>query len=399
MSGGAKAAAIPKIVLRRGRDLRARSGHPWVYKNEIGTVDRVPQPGDAVDFLDAKGELLGRGFLNPGAFLSGRILTRKDEAIDRAFFERRIDAALTLRRQIYPRDASWRAISSEGDLLSGLIVDRYEGCLVVQSMSAGMERHLETILAILKDRLKPDAIVLRNDSRVRSEEGLELSTRTVHGKVEPPLRVGVHGITFEVDPFKGFKTGLYLDQKENWKFTRPFSEGKRVLDVFCYAGGFAVSAARFGAASVLGIDQSEEAVRQAARVANLNGVAKACCFTSANAFDAMRDLVRRRETFDLVVLDPPSFTRHRAKLPEALRGYKQIHLSALKLLRPGGHLMTFSCSYHVGRDLLVQVVREAGADLGRSVVLEQHLGQARDHPVRLECPETEYLKGMIFRAE
>lgn len=368
-----------------------------MFKTELGTLDRVPEPGEAVDFTDARGQFLGRGYFNPNLFICGRILTRAEEPLDAAFFGRRIADALAARQRMYPKDKTYRLVSSEGDLLPGLIVDRYEGTLCVQTLTAGMSRLEPIILAALEAAIRPEAIVLRNDARTRAEEGLPLEVKVVKGAPPALLQVGVSGQTCTVDPLKGYKTGIYLDQRDNWKMVRPFAEGARILDAFCYAGGFSISAARFGAREILGIDIAEEVVAHAARDAELNGVAKACRFEAANAFDRLRALTKAKETFDLVILDPPSFARRKNKLPEALKGYKEIHLQAMRLVKPRGHIMTFTCSYHVSRALFADVVREAAADQGRSVVLEHHLGQARDHPIRLECPETEYLKGFILR--
>ncbi len=390
-------AALPKVSLRRGKDVRARAGHPWVFKTEIGALDRVPEPGEAVDFTDARGQFLGRGYFNPNLFICGRILTRVEEPLGAPFFGRRIAEALAARQKMYPKDKTYRLVSSEGDLLPGLIVDRYEGTLCIQTLTAGMSRHEPAILAAIEEAIRPEAVVLRNDARVREEEGLPIEVKVVKGTPPPLLQVGASGQTCTVDPLKGYKTGIYLDQRDNWKMVRPFAEGARILDAFCYAGGFSVAAARFGAREVLGVDIADEAVVHAARDAELNGVSKVCRFEAANAFDKLRALARAKETFDLVILDPPSFARRKNKLPEALAGYKEIHLQAMRLVKPRGHIMTFTCSYHVSRALFADVVREAAADLGRSVVLEHHLGQARDHPIRLECPETEYLKGFILR--
>ncbi len=388
---------FPRISLRRGKDVRARAGHPWIFKTELGNADRVPESGETVDFTDHRGQFLGRGYFNPNLFICGRILTRVEEPINAGLFKRRISDALTARQKIYPKDQTYRLVSSEGDLLPGLIVDRYEGTLCVQTLTAGMSRLEPMILAVLEEVIRPEAVVLRNDARTRQEEGLPLEVKVVKGTPPPFLQIGASGQTCTVDLLKGYKTGLYLDQRDNWKMVRPFAEGARVLDAFCYAGGFSVAAARFGAREILGIDIAEEAVAHARRDAELNGVAGMCRFEAANAFDKLKALAKAKEAFDLVILDPPSFARRKNKLPEALAGYKEIHLQAMRLVPPRGHLLTFTCSYHVSRDLFADVIREAAADLGRSVVLEHHLGQARDHPIRLECPETEYLKGFILR--
>lgn len=391
------AAPLPKIALRRGKDGRARAGHPWIFKNELGTLDRVPQPGEAADFVDARGQFLGRGYFNPNLFICGRILTRAEEPLDASFFKKRIAEALAARQKMYPKDRTYRLVSSEGDLLPGLIVDRYEDTLCAQTLTAGMSRHEPAILAALEEVIRPEAVILRNDARTREEEGLPLEVKVVKGTPPSFLQVGVSGQTATVDPLKGYKTGIYLDQRDNWKMARPFAEGARVLDAFCYAGGFSIAAGRFGAREVLGVDIAEEATAHAKRDADLNGVGAICRFETANAFDRLRELARAKETFDLVILDPPSFARRKNKLPEALKGYKEIHLQAMRLVRPRGHILTFTCSYHVSRELFADVIRDAAADLGRSIVLEHHLGQARDHPIRLECPETEYLKGFILR--
>jgi 23S rRNA (cytosine1962-C5)-methyltransferase len=333
------------------------------------------------------------------------MLSHEAIRLDQAFFERRFHDALDLRRRYLPDATSLRVINSESDFLSGLIVDQYEDVIVVQTSSLGMERAKPLILEAIEALLKPRAIVERNDAAFRKFEGLPNANGVLRGSINGPVPVQLNGLRFEADLVAGHKTGLYLDQQLNYRRVGELigmRKGARVLDCFSFQGGFAIHAANAGAAEVLGIDQSPEATNTASRLATLNGVADRCRFETANVFDWFSSRTPRAGAeshateFDCIVLDPPSFTRTRAAVPDALRGYKEIHLRALKLLKAGGLLATFCCSHHVDAHTFLDVILSAAYDARRVLRRIDVLGQSPDHPVIPSIPETEYLKGYTF---
>jgi 23S rRNA (cytosine1962-C5)-methyltransferase len=325
--------------------------------------------------------------------------------IDEAFFEQRIREALALRQRHLPGATSFRAVNSEGDFLSGLIVDKYEDVLAVQTSALGMDARKPEILRVLQRVFSPRAIVERNEIASRKFEGLPDAQGIASGKLDGPVAVNLNGIRFETDILGGHKTGLYLDQQVNYQRVAdllPPKAGARVLDCFSFLGGFALHAARAGAAEVLALDQSAEAVAAATRNAKANGLAGKCRFETANVFDWLKANTQVKAdapppaTFDLIILDPPSFTRNRASVPDAMRGYKEIHLRALRLLKPGGTLATFCCSHHVDARLFLDGILSAAFDARKVLRRVATYEQSPDHPVIPSIPETEYLKGFAF---
>jgi 23S rRNA (cytosine1962-C5)-methyltransferase len=325
--------------------------------------------------------------------------------VDQAFFEERIGAALAVRRRWMPAASSFRVVNAESDLLSGLIVDQYEDVLVVQTSALGMDRRKADIVAALQKIFSPRAIVERNEAASRKFEGLPDASGVLAGTLDGEAVVTLNGLRFGVNFLTGHKTGLYLDQQVNYQRVAELasmSPGARVLDCFSFLGGFALHAARAGAAHVHLLDQSAEAVAAAERNARVNGLAERCSFEAVNVFDWLKAQTAAKPNekviprFDLIVLDPPSFTRNRAAVPDALRGYKEIHLRALKLLKPGGTLATFCCSHHVNAELFQEVILAAAFDARRLLRRVAVYGQSPDHPVVPAIPETEYLKGFAF---
>lgn len=392
---GSKAASA---TLKPKHKRRILDGHLWIYEGNLAKVEGDPAPGDLVDVRSASGEFLGRGYYNPHSQIAIRLLTRDPRPIDKSFFAERIEQARALRARLLPGATSYRLIYSEGDLLPGLIADRYEDVLVVQLLTLGMEVRRELILEALVEAERPRSIYERSDMPSRRYEGLEPRSGLLWGDPPPrPLVIRENGLAFEIDVAEGQKTGYFLDQKENRRCLAPLVQGARVLDVFCHNGSFAVHALHYGAREVLGVDSSEAAVAAARRNAELNGFGAAARFEVANAFDYLRELDRSSEQFDVVILDPPAFAKGKAHFESARRGYKEVNLRAIKILRPGGFLITCSCSHHMPPDEFYALILEAAVDARRPLRLVEARGQAKDHPVLAGVPETAYLKCLIFQ--
>ncbi len=386
---------MARLILQKGREGRILAGHPWIFRNEIARADGAWAPDEAVTIHTRDGGFVGRGFYNPKTAIACRILTRNDEPIDLTFFRRRIEAALAYRRGMALDADAYRVASSEGDHLPGLVVDRYGDLLVGQCLTLGIEQNRHFILPVLESLLAPRGIFFKPDRAAQTAEGLQGISGWLRGEGTRELEIREGQARFWVDLEGGQKTGFYLDQREARQAVAALAKGKRLLDAFCYTGGFACQALLAGAREVVAIESSREALALAQRNAELNGVAERFRLIEGNAFDELRRLERARESFDLVILDPPSFTRRRDSVEAALRGYKEINLRALRLLPPGGILATFSCSHHVSPALFDEVLRAAAADAGRDLRLLATLTQALDHPVLLTVPETLYLKGRL----
>jgi len=378
------------------------AGHPWVYRNSVRRLTPPPVDGDLVQVKDHRQRLLGVGFFNSKSQIQVRMLAPERVMVDRAFFQQRLQAALAVRRRFMPDATSFRIVNAESDFLSGLIVDKYEDVLVVQISALGMERHKASVVAALQELLGPRAILERSDVASRAFEGLPEANGLLAGELAGPVTVQLNGLKFEADLAAGHKTGLYLDQQTNYEAVARFAKDAQVLDCFSFLGGFALHAARAGAAQVHLLDQSASATAAALRNAAANGLQARCTAETVNVFDWLKantqaapheKLIPR---FDLIVLDPPSFTRNRAAVPNALRGYKELHVRALKLLRRGGVLATFCCSHHVNADLFQDSVLSAAYDTRKILRRVAVYSQAPDHPIIPMIPETEYLKGFAF---
>ncbi len=378
------------------------AGHPWIYHGEILRLTTPPADGELVQVKDHRQRLLGVGFYNSKSKINVRILSPERIDVSQAFFEERIRAALTVRQRHLPDATSFRVVNAESDFLSGLIVDKYEDVLVVQVSSLGMDRRKMQIVAALQKIFSPRTILERSDMASRKFEGLEESSGVLSGGLSGLVPVNLNGLKFETDLAGGHKTGLYLDQQVNYQAVSQFAKAAQVLDCFSFLGGFGLHAARAGAAHVHLLDQSAEVIAASQRNAAANGLADQCSFETVNVFDWLKaqTAVKPHEKviprFDLIILDPPSFTRNRASVPDALRGYKEIHLRALKLLRPGGTLATFCCSHHVDATTFQDVILSAAYDTRRILRRVATYSQSPDHPVIPMIPETEYLKGFAF---
>jgi len=382
------------VVNKRGAD-RVRNGHLWIYQSDLVRVDAAG--GSVVSVKDERGNFIGQALFSDASQISLRFLTQSHDEIDRAWWQRRIREAAG-RRNIPPDTNAYRVIYSEGDLLPSLIVDVYDDVLVLQTLSQGTDALKSSLAEILIEEFNPRAVIERNDARVRELEGLPLISATVYGTPPGELEILQHGLRFQVEPLGGQKTGSFLDQRENRLAARAAAattNRQRALDCFTFNGAFALHLAAV-CESVIGIDISADAVAAAHRNAALNNLDNVE-FREANVFDALRELEAGGERFDVIVLDPPAFAKNRASLKAAIRGYKEINLRALKLLHPGGVLITCTCSYHVSEELFLEIVNQAAIDARRRVQLIEKRMQAADHPVLLGVPETYYLKCLIAR--
>jgi len=389
-------------VLRPGEAERVVAGHPWIYQGSIARLTGEAKDGDVVQVKDSRARFLGIGFYNSRSKIHIRLLDTERAAVDAGFFERKLRAAQALRDRHLPGAHSYRVANAESDFLSGLIVDKYEDVLVLQISSLGMDQRKSQIVEALTRIYRPRAILERSDVGSRKFEGLAEASGVIAGEIDGPVLIEMNGVKLSVDLIGGHKTGCYLDQQSNYDAVGRYAKGAQVLDCFCFLGAFGLHAAKHGAARVLGIDQSADAIAAAQANAQRNGLGEQCQFETANVFDWFKaqTTVPPHEKlipkYDLIVLDPPSFTRNRATVPDALRGYKEIHLRALKLLRPGGTLATFCCSHHVDASLFMNVILEAAFDARRVLRKVATFGQSLDHPVLPSVPETEYLKGFAF---
>lgn len=403
------------LVIKKGREKPIHNRHPWIFSGAVARVEGQPEPGDIVEVVDKSGDFLARAYFNPLSQINGRILTwNPDETIDDSFWQRKIERALAGRTALAleqsalaPPTTAYRLINAESDGLPGLIVDKYDDFLVIQCLTLGIDSRKQILINLLADALHPAGIVERSDASVRGQEGLDQVKGSVWGQ-EPPaeLLVRENGHTFGVDLLSGHKTGLYLDQRDNrTAVCQPhLVAGKEILNVFAYTGGFALYAAASGAGPIVNVDSSVEALTMAeqnmARDVGLDGSRRqrpSDEHIAGDAFEVLRYYRDEGRQFDVVILDPPKFAHSQRDVERASRGYKDLNWLALRLLRPGGLLATFSCSGRVSADLFQKIVFGAAVDAGRDVQILQQLGQAPDHPILLTFPESAYLKGLLCR--
>lgn len=380
-------------ISRRGAK-RIRNGHLWVYRSDVREADDAAA-GQIVRVADEAGNAVGQALYSDRSEIALRFLATGEETIDREWWRARLRQSAARRASIAQATNAYRLVYSEGDLLPSLIVDTYGDVLVMQTLSQGTEQLKSTLAELLVEEFTPRTIIERNDARVRELEGLDRRTATLYGEAPEEIEINQHGVRFVVSPLGGQKTGAFLDQRENYLAARRVAHG-RALDCFTFNGGFALNVAS-SCESVLGIDISADAIAAAERNAVRNSASNVE-FRVANVFDAMREFEARGERFDTIVLDPPAFAKNRASLASAARGYKEINLRALKLLNPGGVLVTSTCSYHVSEEMFLEIIADAALDAHRRVQLVEKRGQSSDHPVLLGVPETHYLKCVIARA-
>jgi 23S rRNA (cytosine1962-C5)-methyltransferase len=387
----------PRIILKKGRERSLLRGHPWVFSGAVAKIEGEVSPGDLGEIYSKEGQFLGAGHLNPASQIFLRLLTHKKEPIDIPFFRERISRAARLRDTFLKgKTNAYRIVNAEGDFLPGLIVDRYGQTLVLQSLTAGVERLKGALVDLLVQEMKPRSIYERSDVATRRQEDLPEVTGLVYGReVSDRIEIEELGCHFQVDVKAGQKTGFYLDQRENRSDLKKLSQGSKVLDCFSYTGAFSIYAGLGGAEEVTLIDSSEEALKRAEEHFRLNALGKIPHrLMRGDAFEVLRSL---GPEYDIVILDPPPFAKRKGHLLGASRGYKDLNLQALRLLKRGGLLFTFCCSHHVSWDLFQKIVFSAGVDGGREVQLLGRRGHPMDHPFNLCHPEGEYLKGFLCR--
>ena len=380
------------VISTRGAK-RIRKGHLWVYRSDVRNSSGA-EAGSIVTAVDEAGNFVGQALFSSLSEIALRFLTTRDEAINRDWWRARFRACGDRRAAIARESNAYRLIYSEGDLLPSLIVDVYDGHYVLQTLSQATEALQSEFVELLVDLFQPRSVMERNDARVRELEGLVLRTGVVYGQAPSEIEINQHGRRFIVSPLGGQKTGAFLDQRENYLAAKRLVHG-RALDCFTFNGGFALHLSSV-CESVLGIDIATEAIVAAEKNVQLNRVNNVM-FQTANVFDALREMLSAGERFDTIVLDPPAFTKSRATVKSGARGYKEINLRALKLLNPGGVLVTCTCSYHMSEDMFLAIIAEAAVDARRRLQIIEKRGQSSDHPVLLGVPETHYLKCVIAR--
>jgi len=393
-------AVCGRIVIRPDRVRPFVERHPWVRATAIEVVEGSPADGSVVDVVSRNGKFIARGIFNGQSQIRVRLYTWEDEPLDETFWRRRIEAAIALREHlglITPHGAT-RLVFSESDGLSGLIIDKYQNYLVIQVNSLGFQQRLETIVRILQDRLKPRGIVARSDPEIRSQERISEEGPVTWGETPPgPILVQEHGLDIGIDLLAGQKTGFYLDQRDNRLTAAQLVKDKRVLDMFCYTGGFSLVASRCGhAKEVWAFDSSEKAIVLARANAEQNGI-RNVQFQAGDAFQTLKSLQENGDRFDVVIVDPPKFASGKSKLPEALRAYHYLNRLAVNVLNPGGYLVTCSCSGYVTREDFFNVLFGVSQQVKRDIQILEQRGAALDHPVLVTCRETQYLKCFICR--
>ena len=395
---------FPIVMLQEGEEKRILDGHLWIFNNEIATISPGTRNGDIVHVLDFNGTPLGTGYINKKSKITVRLL---DSAADNGFsglvediyklLKAKLTTAVKKRSHIKNTNAK-RYVFSEADSLPGLIADMYGKILVIQITTLGMEKQKEKIVAILDELLKPSVIYEKSLSPSREKEGMEKKEAIIKPEtaIIKPVEIYENGLKFIVDLVHGTKTGFYLDQRDNRDKLQKYCEGKKVLDAFCYTGGFSAFALKAGAMQTLGLDTNEEALKTAADNMRLNKFEK-FTFEKANVFNKLRDLVDEEKKFGVVILDPPAFSKTKEEKEGAIKGYKDIHMYGMKLLEKGGHLMTFSCSQNISKEDMITIVNEAAQDARISIEFVETLTQATDHPYTSRIPETFYLKGLVLK--
>lgn len=388
------------VILKKNEEKRILHGHQWIFSNEIHRVEGAPKSGDVVEILRSDGKSFGVGFYNPNSLIAVRFLSstiETIETIDEQFFERRIQTAYALRKKLFPHSETYRIVYGESDFLPGLIIDKYNEILSVQTFSVGMDQLLPAICDALEKIFHPKGIVERNESQLRTLENIPLRKGILRGNVQPTI-VELNGLQFSVDILSGQKSGFFLDQRENRMMLKPFAKDAAVLDCFSNEGGFGLYASFFGASSVDCVDISEEANTRAKQNAQLNNLHNVS-FHTADVFKFLDDAVKQQKKWDIVILDPPSFTKSRKNIPTAIKGYKEININGLKLVAPNGIFLSASCSHHIDQQTFLNIIAESSVKAGRKIKLLKISGASPDHPTLPSMPETQYLKCALFSVE
>ena len=383
------------IHIKSGVDRRLRNGYRWIFSNEIADPIKSFEAGETVEVVDVNGYVVGTGLVNPHALIAVRLLADGSVPIDRNFFRTAILTAASRRHRWYPGETCVRLVFGESDGLPGLVIDRYENHYVIQSFTIGIDRHLKDISEVLRELYSPDSIVFRQDSLIRKLEDLPLEKSVPYGSCPPEVSATIHGMTYRLNLLDGQKTGFFLDQRENHLLMRTYAKGKKVLDCFSYVGAWALHAAQSGANSVRGLDSSASAIEACTHHVSLNGLDN-CTFDQADVFDELKAINDRRESYDVIVLDPPAFAKSKSQVRDAVKGYREINRRAAKALAPGGLLISCSCSHVIDQETFRNTVFQGVASAGRSALLLEQHGQAKDHPVLMSMRETEYLKCLVM---
>jgi 23S rRNA (cytosine1962-C5)-methyltransferase len=386
------------ITLKPKEHHRVVGGHQWIFSNEIQKIEGETAMGDIATVLRNDGMLLGKGFYNPHSLIAVRLISRKDEPVDFDFFKSRIESSLKHRTHMFPDSKTFRVVNGESDFLPGLIIDQYGPVVVVQIVSAGMERLKTLIYDVIESLIKPSAIIEKNETHLRELEHLPLETGVVRGTMpNPPLHVTMNDLTYSIDILNGQKTGWFLDQRMNHHMTRSYAHKLDVLDCYCYDGGFSLNAAAAGARSVTAVDSSDAAVQRATENARLNKLEDRVQFISADAEKTLVSFAQHQQRFGLIIVDPPSFTRSKKNVGPALHAYRALHDNVFKILTSPGYLITACCSYHISEDAFFHTITHAAHRNNRSLQLLERRGASYDHPISPYMPETMYLKLFVFR--
>ncbi|MFZ5354756.1 MAG: class I SAM-dependent rRNA methyltransferase [Bacillota bacterium] len=387
---------MAKIILKKGEEKRIQAGHPWIFDNEVDAIDGSFEPADIVDVVDFKERFIGRGYINPKSKILVRLLTREHEEINREFFKKKISDAWEYRKKLMDTN-SCRVIFGEADFIPALIVDKFGDYLSIQTLALGIEKYKAMIVELLDEIIQPKGIYERNDVQIRELEGLEQKKGFIKGPFDTNVEIMENEVKMMVDIENGQKTGYFLDQKENRAALKPFVKNARVLDTFTHTGGFALHAAYYGASEVTAVDISEHAIEYVKRNAELNGLQDKIKGVTANVFDLLKEYQINNEKFDVVILDPPAFCKSKSAVAGAYRGYKEINLRGMKLLKPGGFLVTCSCSHYMYSDMFMQMLQEAAKDAKRMLRQVEFRTQSKDHPILLGSNESLYLKCAIMQ--
>ncbi len=386
-----------KFYLYRGKGRNAENGHLWIYANEIENVDGEYENGDIVEAYNFRGEFIGKGFINDASKIAIRIMTRDiSEEINDEFFSKRLRAAWTYRQTVIDT-SSCRFLFGEADFIPGMIIDKYEDYYVIQSLALGIDKYKDIVVKLLIDEYSAKGVYERSDARVRELEGMEQTKGFLSEPFDTNIEIIENGVKYNVDIENGQKTGFFLDQKENRAAIQRLCKDADVLDCFTHTGSFALNAGIAGAKSVLGVDISDYAVECCRKNAELNGLSDIVKFEAHNAFDILRDWSKEGRQYDVVILDPPAFTKSRSTIDGATRGYKEINLRGMKLVKPGGYLVTCSCSHFMYPDIFRDTIAEAALDAKRTLRQVEFRTQAADHPILWNSDESYYLKFYIFQ--
>jgi 23S rRNA (cytosine1962-C5)-methyltransferase len=385
------------IILKKNEDRRMIAGHQWIFSNEIQRIVGEPKSGDVIEILRSDGRSLGIGLYNPTSLIAVRFISPLIEEINSAFFEKKIRSAHDLRKKLFPESKTFRIVNGESDFLPGLIIDKYDDYLSIQTFSSGMDLRLSMICDVLENIFHPKGIVERNESPLRTLEAIPLRKNLLRGNVAP-IVIELNGIKFTVDILDGQKSGFFLDQRENRTAIKLFAKDSTVLDCFSNDGGFGLYASKFGAKSVDCVDISEDAIIKAKENAILNNLTN-IQFHIADVFKFLEQALATGQKWDVVILDPPSFTKSKKTVATAVKGYKEINTNGLRLIAPHGIFVSASCSHHIDRDTFLNIIQESSVKAGRRIKLLHFAGASPDHPTLPSMPETHYLKFALFSVE